>query len=583
MMENDFFNTSSSAADHSYMAAMDGFSSHMFSGSMFQSDIADHGNCRQIMHTDPLYLTYQEEDPNNNMYAANMPHITNASFNTSIGNTNIRENLMGTSLSAASLADLLSTTTSLCENHSTSSFSLEEMKKGLPIGSCISLNSSAKVSVSSEFGPQNHTGFLASRKDGDSNGQLNYSMLNCKLPYDEFSGNQLPSTQTSSTVHPTCLVGSLEQGWISNRSTLSFDHSHGNELSLSLGSSQPSVFSLPNGADQCSEVSYSDMTQVMSRGGGSMDVHKMHNLSRDYHNSFTNREKLSLCCGSSHIPVRFSRTLLGSRYLLVIQEILSELASYATEDDVEEVDDSLADTMIEAKRSSSSFSIVNGFTTSGFNGFPFCSGENEYEQHADFQPLEQNSTKKYELINMLQMVDQKFSQFVDQIQNAVSAFHSATASGCHLPAQFVLRTISSFYRTIRKKITGQIASFSQEPSFELMKEKERSFESSFIQRQWALQQLKRSDQPSWRPQRGLPEKSVSVLRAWMFQNFLHPYPKDNEKQLLALKSGLTRSQVSNWFINARVRLWKPMIEEMYSEINRKNRAEEGSSSLHRSH
>lgn len=25
------------------------------------------------------------------------------------------------------------------------------------------------------------------------------------------------------------------------------------------------------------------------------------------------------------------------------------------------------------------------------------------------------------------------------------------------------------------------------------------------------------------------------------------------------------SQVSNWFINARVRLWKPMIEEMYKE------------------
>ena len=27
-------------------------------------------------------------------------------------------------------------------------------------------------------------------------------------------------------------------------------------------------------------------------------------------------------------------------------------------------------------------------------------------------------------------------------------------------------------------------------------------------------------------------------------------------------------QVSNWFINARVRLWKPMIEEMYEELKR---------------
>ena len=27
---------------------------------------------------------------------------------------------------------------------------------------------------------------------------------------------------------------------------------------------------------------------------------------------------------------------------------------------------------------------------------------------------------------------------------------------------------------------------------------------------------------SWRPQRGLPESSVSVLRAWLFEHFLHP-------------------------------------------------------------
>ncbi|XVE70937.1 hypothetical protein DITRI_Ditri10aG0109900 [Diplodiscus trichospermus] len=71
--------------------------------------------------------------------------------------------------------------------------------------------------------------------------------------------------------------------------------------------------------------------------------------------------------------------------------------------------------------------------------------------------------------------------------------------------------------------------------------REKSFQNSFIQEQWTLQQLKKKDQ-LWRPQRGLPEKSVSVLRAWMFQNFLHPYPKDAEKHLLAIKSGLTRSQ-----------------------------------------
>lgn len=49
------------------------------------------------------------------------------------------------------------------------------------------------------------------------------------------------------------------------------------------------------------------------------------------------------------------------------------------------------------------------------------------------------------------------------------------------------------------------------------------------------------------------------------QMCVYRYPKDTDKIMLAKQTGLTRSQVSNWFINARVRLWKPMVEEMYTE------------------
>lgn len=31
-----------------------------------------------------------------------------------------------------------------------------------------------------------------------------------------------------------------------------------------------------------------------------------------------------------------------------------------------------------------------------------------------------------------------------------------------------------------------------------------------------------SQQNVWRPQRGLPERSVAVLRSWLFEHFLHP-------------------------------------------------------------
>uniref|UniRef100_J3LB16 Homeobox domain-containing protein n=1 Tax=Oryza brachyantha TaxID=4533 RepID=J3LB16_ORYBR len=61
------------------------------------------------------------------------------------------------------------------------------------------------------------------------------------------------------------------------------------------------------------------------------------------------------------------------------------------------------------------------------------------------------------------------------------------------------------------------------------------------------------------------------------------YPKDSEKEMLAARSGLSRNQVSNWFINARVRLWKPMIEEMCEELKRSSGASGGSQALAMEH
>ncbi|KAI9113487.1 hypothetical protein K1719_015414 [Acacia pycnantha] len=74
----------------------------------------------------------------------------------------------------------------------------------------------------------------------------------------------------------------------------------------------------------------------------------------------------------------------------------------------------------------------------------------------------------------------------------------------------------------------------------------------------------------------IPQKGKRCLRA------LHPfipcnskrYPSDADKHLLARQTGLSRNQVSNWFINARVRLWKPMIEEMYQQELKEAEGEE---------
>ena len=56
-------------------------------------------------------------------------------------------------------------------------------------------------------------------------------------------------------------------------------------------------------------------------------------------------------------------------------------------------------------------------------------------------------------------------------------------------------------------------------------------------------------------------RKTQVLRDWFAVNINHPYPSDEEKTALASDSGLSRTQVINWFTNARRRhrLSQPMV------------------------
>lgn len=123
---------------------------------------------------------------------------------------------------------------------------------------------------------------------------------------------------------------------------------------------------------------------------------------------------------------------------------------------------------------------------------------------------------------MIIQIDERYTQCLDEIHTVASAFHAATDLDPRLHTRYTLQSITSVYRNLREKITNCIFTMGVSSNTMCTVEKEKSFEATFIQKQWALQQLKRKDNQLWRPQRGLPERSVSVLRAWMFQNFLHP-------------------------------------------------------------
>lgn len=62
-----------------------------------------------------------------------------------------------------------------------------------------------------------------------------------------------------------------------------------------------------------------------------------------------------------------------------------------------------------------------------------------------------------------------------------------------------------------------------------------------------------------------------VLQEWMLQHFDKPYPSGDDKKLLADITGMSQVQVSNWFINCRVRTWRPMVEQLANEIDQETR------------
>ncbi|OMO87520.1 hypothetical protein CCACVL1_08973 [Corchorus capsularis] len=252
----------------------------------------------------------------------------------------------------------------------------------------------------------------------------------------------------------------------------------------------------------------------------------------------------------------FSTTILNSRYLRVAQELLDEVVNVRKALKQPDTD----------KNASSQLKSSNGMSSEP--------SESVNNSSSDISPAERQElqNKKTKLLSMLDEVDRRYRQYYHQMKIVVSSFDMVAGSGAAKPyTALALQTISRHFRCLRDAISGQI----QQTQKSLGEQENSSnnqggviprlrYVDHQLRQQRALQQLGVM-RNAWRPQRGLPESSVSILRAWLFEHFLHPYPKDSEKIMLAKQTGLSRNQVANWFINARVRLWKPMIEEMYKE------------------
>ncbi|KAK9113193.1 hypothetical protein Scep_020712 [Stephania cephalantha] len=215
----------------------------------------------------------------------------------------------------------------------------------------------------------------------------------------------------------------------------------------------------------------------------------------------------------------------------------------------------------------------------------------------DLPPLSASDRIQYQrrkaaLLSILDEVDRRYNHYCVQMQSVVNSFDSIMGYGAARPyTALAQKAMSRHFRCLKDAIAAQL-----KQTRELLGEKDGVGASGItkgetprlklldqtLRQQRAFHQIGMMEQEAWRPQRGLPERSVNILRAWLFEHFLHPgvvplkmlrsfsngcfrYPSDADKHLLARQTGLSRNQVSNWFINARVRLWKPMVEEMYQQ------------------
>ncbi|KAL9315431.1 hypothetical protein ACSQ67_016432 [Phaseolus vulgaris] len=244
----------------------------------------------------------------------------------------------------------------------------------------------------------------------------------------------------------------------------------------------------------------------------------------------------------------YASILKGSRFLKPAQQLLEELCDggvrgiYATEKSLAP-DASLMEPPHE------------GLSASGVVGGDDPLGEYENESRK----------KKCRLLTMLDEVYRRYRHYYQQMHAVITSFEYVSGLGNAAPfASLAINAMSKHFKGLKSAITDQLQFINKAP-FQISNRKDESprlhssDRGTYSQRPGFLEH----QQPVWRPQRGLPERAVSVLRAWLFEHFLHPYPTDTDKIMLAKQTGLSRNQVSNWFINARVRLWKPMVEEIH--------------------
>ncbi|KAL5999172.1 hypothetical protein ACLOJK_040622 [Asimina triloba] len=352
--------------------------------------------------------------------------------------------------------------------------------------------------------------------------------------------------------------------------------SQGQGLSLTLGSHLPTDIPIPSfGYSQTKlQVNQAGCSGLSSREEpGGVHDHGMRQMREDY-----------LFCGSSNKDNRFTtssmsqshsrqatdevasfRTILqNSRYLKPAQNLLQEVVSIGKDLEIDSdrqprqdisrrrVQQSGVGTSVmvaEAGRHSANQQKTSGVLTEGV-----CSSANIHDIRIRIAKL----------VALLDEVDSRYEQYCQRIGEVVSSFELIAGPGAaQTYTALTLQAMSRHFGSLRDEILTQIRVARRcltkaLPGIHSGLSRLSLLDQNAQQKRGSLQQLGVIQfQQGWRPLRGLPEDAVLILRAWLFEHFLHPAYGGE----CSLPFRITDFESSMIF----VRLWKPMIEEIYRE------------------
>ncbi|KAF2578479.1 hypothetical protein F2Q68_00000054 [Brassica cretica] len=147
----------------------------------------------------------------------------------------------------------------------------------------------------------------------------------------------------------------------------------------------------------------------------------------------------------------------------------------------------------------------------------------------------EHGKKKSKLISMLDEVYKRYKQYYEQLQAVMGSFECVAGLGHAAPyASLTLKALSKHFKCLKTAITDQLQ-FStnnkrQQQCGHVMDSDNKTdslrFGGSDSGRGLCSAGQRHGfpdhHAPVWRPHRGLPERAVAVLRAWLFDHFLHP-------------------------------------------------------------